>query len=242
MGRGPTRCHRVGERLPNTVFPSWNASYLINATASEGGAVAPESITVPVGGSAAFTLTAEVWQRVVFIATNGTSVEETFDNSSTNVTFLWRSVTGTGAVHVVFAPQTADDPAQTPYAWLAAHQLNSGVSWNEASLRDADSDGFFNWEEYLAGTNPTNAASRFEIIGLSFDQQHRPVLTFTGSATNGVSPPFQMLRAMDMNGPWQLIDENIPRQADGVNIWTDHTSPDQGAVFYCPRVLAPEAP
>ncbi len=40
----------------------------------------------------------------------------------------------------------------TPIAWLAAYGLSAGD--DEA---DADDDGLLNWEEYIAGLNPTNA-------------------------------------------------------------------------------------
>src|SRR6267154_2076221 len=35
-----------------------------------------------------------------------------------------------------------------------------------ADLADPDGDGFLNWMEYLAGTNPTNAASKLRFSGI----------------------------------------------------------------------------
>lgn len=46
------------------------------------------------------------------------------------------------------------------HAWLASYGLPSNGS---ADYLDSDSDGMNNWQEYLAGTNPTNAGSVFRI-------------------------------------------------------------------------------
>ncbi|MEI6892436.1 MAG: thrombospondin type 3 repeat-containing protein [Pontiella sp.] len=51
---------------------------------------------------------------------------------------------------------TADDETSngTPYSWL----LEYGLTEADDHL-DTDGDGLLTWEEYIAGTNPTNAAS-----------------------------------------------------------------------------------
>jgi hypothetical protein len=46
------------------------------------------------------------------------------------------------------------------HAWLASYGLPSDGS---ADYLDSDGDGMNNWQEYLAGTNPTNANSVFKI-------------------------------------------------------------------------------
>ena len=48
------------------------------------------------------------------------------------------------------------------HAWLASYGLPSDGS---ADYLDSDGDGLNNWQEYLAGTNPTNASSVFKITG-----------------------------------------------------------------------------
>lgn len=45
------------------------------------------------------------------------------------------------------------------HAWLAAHGLPSDGS---ADYLDSDGDGMNNWQEYVAGTDPTNATSVFQ--------------------------------------------------------------------------------
>jgi len=46
------------------------------------------------------------------------------------------------------------------HSWLASYGLPSNGS---VDYLDSDSDGMNNWQEYLAGTNPTNAGSVFKI-------------------------------------------------------------------------------
>jgi hypothetical protein len=47
------------------------------------------------------------------------------------------------------------------HSWLASYGLPSNGS---ADYLDSDNDGMNNWQEYLAGTNPTNSSSVFKII------------------------------------------------------------------------------
>ena len=49
------------------------------------------------------------------------------------------------------------------HAWLASYGLPSNGS---ADYQDPDGDGMNNWQEYLAGTNPTNASSLFKITSV----------------------------------------------------------------------------
>ena len=61
-----------------------------------------------------------------------------------------------------------------PDAWEAAY----GITDPNA---DSDSDGQANWQEYYAGTNPTNAASVFRILSLSVNSNGSRVLTWAST-------------------------------------------------------------
>jgi len=56
---------------------------------------------------------------------------------------------------------THTTPVPVPYAWLTANQLVFGGDYEAAALADTDGDGYVSWQEYVAGTSPTNAASLF---------------------------------------------------------------------------------
>jgi len=49
----------------------------------------------------------------------------------------------------------------TPYTWLDLYDLVTGGNYEAADVNDTDSDTLAAWQEYIAGTVPTNAASVF---------------------------------------------------------------------------------
>ncbi|MBM4163726.1 MAG: hypothetical protein FJ222_04720 [Lentisphaerae bacterium] len=49
----------------------------------------------------------------------------------------------------------------TPYAWLDHYGLVTGGNYEAADAGDTDADGYFAWQEYVAGTEPTNNQSVF---------------------------------------------------------------------------------
>lgn len=56
----------------------------------------------------------------------------------------------------------------TPYLWLDQYGLVSGGNYEAADAGDTDGDGYTAWQEYVAGTVPTNRASVFRsLIGVS---------------------------------------------------------------------------
>ena len=59
------------------------------------------------------------------------------------------------------AQATQTTPVPVPYAWLDEFRLASAVDYEAAALADTDRDGMSAWEEYVAGSSPTNSASRF---------------------------------------------------------------------------------
>jgi hypothetical protein len=55
----------------------------------------------------------------------------------------------------------------TPYLWLDKYSLVTNANYAAAELTDTDKDGYMAWQEYVADTDPTNAASRFRIVAVS---------------------------------------------------------------------------
>ena len=66
---------------------------------------------------------------------------------------------------VVWTPSggsTTTTEVPVPYTWLDSYLVVSGGNYEAAALADADGDGHLTWQEYVAGTIPTNKASVFK--------------------------------------------------------------------------------
>ncbi len=81
----------------------------------------------------------------------------------------------------------------TPEWWLAQHGLETTDS---AALTDDDQDGFAAWQEYIAGTDPTNPASALRatlLPGHSLQWQNVPGRIYTIYGTTNLLNGFQTL-------------------------------------------------
>ena len=121
-------------------------------------------------------------------------------------------------------------PASTiSYAWLQQSGLPTDGSADDA---DTDHDGHNNWQEWMAGTNPTNALSVLRLASPVITPTH-VTLTWT-SVTNrtytleqttnlGGAPAFSVLRSNLAGLP-------------GTTSWTDTNAPVSSPRFYQLRV------
>ncbi|MEI8196673.1 MAG: hypothetical protein WCI73_12245 [Phycisphaerae bacterium] len=75
------------------------------------------------------------------------------NSSSTTVTMPAQTVSLT-ATYKDAAPQSTTNG--TPYSWLDQYGLTNYVT---DAVLDQDNDGLLTWQEYIAGTDPTNSAS-----------------------------------------------------------------------------------
>jgi len=94
-------------------------------------------------------------------------------------------------------------------SWRAQYFGGDGTTTNAASAAsaDPDGDGFSNYQEYLAGTNPTNALSCFHI--LSIDATPGQPVRFQ-SATNRTYTLY--VRTNLLGGAWTAVpgQSNVP--------------------------------
>ena len=96
-----------------------------------------------------FTLSPAAFCYLSRLTVNGLAV-------STQAVFHLPPVTTNTTIAATFMPILTS--RGTPHFWLACHGLTN-AGYEAESLLDSDGDGFANWEEWIAGTNPTNPAS-----------------------------------------------------------------------------------
>jgi hypothetical protein len=102
-------------------------------------------------------------------------------------------------------------------------------------LTDTDADGQLAWQEYYAGTNPTNAASVFRVIDV---QQTGSNLTLTWlGGTNGYPGNYSLCVSSNLTD-WTVLESNtIPRNPSGTNTWVlTNAVPAADHLFYRPCV------
>jgi len=116
-----------------------------------------------------------------------------------------------------------------PEWWLAAYGWTN--DFDAAATNDAEPDGYFTWQEYVADTDPTNAASRPQLAYLETWQTNAPVLTWPFSTGR----LYQIHYCEDLVlGAW--ITQQL---ALGVGEWTDTNAPPATGRHYR---LAPQLP
>ncbi len=122
----------------------------------------------------------------------------------------------------------------TPFAWLDTYYPGTN-SYEHASALDTDVDGFAAWQEYLAGTDPTDTQSRFRIIDTR-DENGFFHVTWMGGSTSPELPPFGILRSTNLlqaGGGFVQVGR-VERSATVTNLWTGPL--EAGPAYY--RIVA----
>ena len=148
------------------------------------------------------------------------------------------SFAGTSSIDDFGYSNTDPNPADTetdqgvPYAWYTLYQLSTN------DYADSDSDGRDEWEEYAAGTDPTNAASRFELLDIVYAGDSNAVIYYATDGGGVVTDPITVFRTTDLNGGWADQSAGVARAANGTNTWWDENLPAGDApVFYKPVII-----
>lgn len=121
----------------------------------------------------------------------------------------------------------------TPYAWLLTYYPGTPPeNYETQDAADSDGDGMTTWQEYWAGTDPTDGDSRFAIVSIGADW----TIKWT-AGTNQDNPPFRVWRSTNLlnQASWDWYT-NRDRTV-GTNVWTDTTATSFQRLFY--KVTAP---
>lgn len=113
-----------------------------------------------------------------------------------------------------------------PDAWQIQYFGHTGVD----PLADPDHDGMNNWEEYVAGTNPTDPQSRFAVIKVTPDSTG---VTVEWSAVLGKT--YSLERSDDLINGFTTIVSGVAG-AEPTTVYRDTNATGTGPYFYRVKV------
>ena len=122
---------------------------------------------------------------------------------------------------------------QTPasllsYAWIAWAQQYGLPTNGSAYEVDSDGDGMNNWQEWIAGTNPTNAASFLQMLSATNSVSGTTKVTW--QSVSGRTYYLQRSTNLAMQPAFSSIQSNIVGQANTTSFWV--ATPTNGNSFF----------
>ncbi len=117
-----------------------------------------------------------------------------------NTEYQMESVPGTAWVM-----SSAQQPPQITSDEWRINFFGSYTNALAADTADADGDGSLNWQEYVAGTNPTNAASRLQFAGITAGVAPSAALTLSWLTAPGKTYLLQSSPALGGSN-WSVIN------------------------------------
>ncbi|MFC1462340.1 hypothetical protein ACFLQU_01930 [Verrucomicrobiota bacterium] len=211
-----------------TVTWNWQTRYKLMMGVINDGTTDPAAGDSWQNANSYVTLTATPDGGASFVGWTGTNTNDTVISTNQISVFM----DAPRAVVATFTVGSVRTIAGTPHAWLDSHGL---TNYAADDLLDPDTDGMLTWEEYIAGTDPTNGASYFHVLSMA-EMPGSNRVTFYGT-TNGSTNAFRIYRSTNLTvgAGWQLYSTK-PRESDGTNEWWDATPP-AGKVYYRPNAI-----
>jgi hypothetical protein len=122
--------------------------HYITATAGEHGSVSPSGkINAPAGTNLVFVIAPEAYYQTADVRTNGVSA-----GAAGATDFVWQDIQSNGTLVVSFEAVLVTN--NVPAWWLVQYGWTN--NFDAAALADTDGDSLAAWEEYVAGTCPTD--------------------------------------------------------------------------------------
>lgn len=117
-------------------------------------------------------------------------------------------------------------PASTiSYAWLQQYGLPTDGT---ADALDTDSDGMANWQEWRAGTNPTNAASALRITSVS---AKGAVATLRWQSVSGITYSLEHSANLLVQPAFLPLQTNIAGTGGQVTVSHTNSTPESPAFY-----------
>ncbi|MEI6807482.1 MAG: hypothetical protein WCN95_02080, partial [bacterium] len=161
------------------------------------------------------------------------------DSVSKGITNSWTftSVTNSHTIQAWFQSAPAFTTNGTPIAWLLSYGYSGDPSI--ADWTDDDGDKSYAWQEYQAGTDPTNRFSVFKVLSTLYRPGSNRI-SWYATTNSGVYTYMQVYRSTNLRySTWELRGSNLDRQASisGTNYWWDVNPPASGIpTFYRPAI------
>ena len=208
------------------------APHTLIATSDENGSISPSgSILVHDGFSQPFEISANPLYRIADLSTNEHSLNTSFDNDDTAYTFTWTNVQADGTISASFTPVlTTNNPAAVPAVWLNTFYPETN-DFDAAALSDTDADDLSAWQEYIAGTNPTNSGSTFKsIVDNTSASPAGNIIRWVGSADTGRT--YSIFWTDDLRTPLNTLTTNLPSAYPEMNCYTDTLHSAHQCIYY----------
>jgi autotransporter-associated beta strand protein len=209
----------VDDLVVDTVIPRGFA-WTVRATAGPHGWVSPAGNTVVWNGSnVTVDIHADPYYGIGSVLVDGMT-------QGVVSQYVFVAVTNDRSLDAVFAEQLATN--STPLWWLANYGYSNG--FDTAALVDADHDGMTNWQEYIAGTDPTNGGSVLVVSNFVSSAPGQVVLQWPSVADR----VYAVERATNLNNGFSALATNLAARTP-MNSYTDVVD-QAGALFYRIRV------
>lgn len=163
--------------------------------------------------------------RLSAVTSGDTTINNAFSAASEWLSFPQNTFNGLGA-HAMNcpAPSPDSDGDGMDDAW---EQIHFGSLTNLGAGLDWDADGFLDIEEFWAGTNPTNFASRLQLVETATQPSGSGVVIRWQSASNRV---YSVSRSTNLLAGFTVLAAGVTA-APPENVWTDAVPP-QAAGHY----------
>ena len=227
-GTRPVHSFEGSPSLAATLHVSWEGAppdaYWLGVNTNGNGVVTGGNTLIAAGSNALVQAIADLYST--FAGWSGDTGGEDTNNASISLLMdRERSLTAR-----FIEKQAANG---TPERWLAGFYATN--DFDAAALTDTDGDGLLAWEEYQAGTDPTNAASVLQVTAVVDDSG-----TYTIYWSSVVDRLYSVHRCTNLVGSWSgpPIAAAIPGDPSGTNVFPDGASAE-GPVFYTIGVRLP---
>jgi hypothetical protein len=197
----------------------WQTDYWLGADVYGSGVIVGGNDWMPAGSN----VTVEAFPSEYFHFAGWSGDVGAADTNNTSISVVMDSPR---FISAAFVPDLTTNG--TPKWWLVRHYPDSTNDFVGAALSDTDNDRSLAWEEYAAGTDPTNRYSVLRIVEIQRSDEGYVVVLWS-SVSNRL---YNVHRSRTLFPAWQFeaFVNDIQGDSSGTNIFV-HTNSVRGELF-----------